>query len=107
MRKFLYFILLGSLSVLSVSSAQNAQIWVTRSDGGKSCANETAQSVEKGAEELHAAGIHVTASKKGSDGKMHPMMCGAPTGTQNVYQIPASELPTAIALGFKEAEKTH
>ncbi len=80
-------------------------VWITRADGSKSCASDTAQSVEQGAQELKAANIQVLASKKGTDGKMHPMMCGAPTGTQNVYQIPASQLAAAIALGFKSAEK--
>jgi hypothetical protein len=75
-----------------------------RSDGSKSCLADDAQSIQGGADELSAAHIHVLDSKKGTDGKAHPMMCGAPTGAQNLYKIPASDLPAATALGFKKAD---
>ncbi|MEK6580436.1 MAG: hypothetical protein AABZ55_14515 [Bdellovibrionota bacterium] len=98
----------GSKSATTVET-QGTQsldtVWILRSDGGKSCSPETAQSIEAGAQELFKAKIRVLNSIKGDDGKMRMQMCGAPTGALNSYMIPRDALPQAIALGFQEAPK--
>ena len=81
-------------------------VWIKRTDGGVSCEQDKAQSVEKGKEELTRAGIQVQDSRKASDGKMHAQMCGAPTGSENRYLVNRSELEKAKALGFSEAPKS-
>ena len=78
-------------------------IWVTRSDGAKSCSPGSAQTVESAQRELENAKIRVLKALKANDGKMHAMMCGASSSTVNAYLIPKSELAGAIALGFKPA----
>jgi len=50
--------------------------------------------------ELRAASIAVAAKAKKADGIQHPRMCGASTGTMNVYRIRTSDLEKARALGF-------
>jgi hypothetical protein len=50
--------------------------------------------------ELRAANIAVQAKAKKADGIRHPQMCGASTGTMNVYRINRSELEKARVLGF-------
>ena len=53
--------------------------------------------LEPGAGEVRIA---VEASGKKADGIQHPRMCGASTGTMNVYRIKTSDLEKARALGF-------
>ncbi|MFN8945806.1 MAG: hypothetical protein ACK5WZ_14410 [Pseudobdellovibrionaceae bacterium] len=48
------------------------------------------------------AGIQIFSEKNLNDGLMRIQVCGAPTGQNNVYEIPKSELKKAVGLGFKE-----
>lgn len=80
-------------------------VWVSRPDGAESCAPhdgaKNGQSLDDGAMELRKGKVRILESRKASDGKMHMQMCGAPTGSANQYLIPRSDLPQAVALGFK------
>jgi len=57
-------------------------------------------SLDEMEKELRAANIAVQAKAKKADGIRHPQMCGASTGTMNVYRINRSELEKARVLGF-------
>jgi hypothetical protein len=81
-----------------------AQIWVTRADGARSCSPNSGQSLEDGAAQLRGAHVRVLDSAKGSDGKLHAQMCGAPTGKTNAYLIPKEDLPLAVAQGYVPAQ---
>lgn len=79
-------------------------VWIRKSDGGVSCEQEKAESLEKGAETLKNAGVEVLESAKSSDGKMHIQVCGAPTGSENRYRISKSDIEKARVLGFSEGK---
>ena len=49
---------------------------------------------------LRRAGVAVRASACGSDGRLRPARCGAGTGELNLFDIAASDLARAQALGF-------
>lgn len=100
----------GAFSRNSSTAAQSREtpgetVWIARADGGQSCSPDSAQSLDKGAEELKKSGVRVLDSRKGGDGKMHMQMCGAPTGSTNAYLVPREDLPKAAALGFLAADK--
>ena len=57
-------------------------------------------SLDEMEKDLRAANIAVQARAKKADGIRHPQMCGASTGTMNVYRINTSELEKARVLGF-------
>ena len=58
-------------------------------------------SLEEMARELEAAGIDVVTSHKGTDGLVHIGVCGASTGTINVYVIDRGSLLAAKRLGYQ------
>ncbi len=88
------------------SSEKKETVWVAKSDGAASCAPESGKELAHGADELKKEKIQVLDSRKGSDGKVHIQMCGAPEGTMNFYLIPKKSLPQALALGYQPAPKT-
>ena len=53
------------------------------------------------AKELTDKGIEVKTSRKGSDGLVHIALCGASTGSLNVYSIDSTAFPHAEELGFR------
>jgi len=85
-----------------VNSSTPDTVWVRRQSQGKQCSDESKTSLELAARDLSAAGVHVIESKKQGDGKMHPALCGLPTGNSDVIRIPKSDLPKAMAKGFEE-----
>ncbi|MBC7693023.1 MAG: hypothetical protein H7222_14770 [Methylotenera sp.] len=88
------------------ASGSGSSVWIKRTDGGVSCEQDKAQSVEQGKDELVRAGIQVQDSRKATDGKMHAQMCGAPTGSENRYLVTKDQFEKAKALGFTEAPKS-
>ena len=84
-------------------AASGDGMWVARPDGALGCKPDSGQSLDTGAEDLKKAGVTILESRKGSDHKMHIQVCGAPTGSQNAYRIPRSELEKVKALGFQPA----
>lgn len=74
---------------------------VFRYDGSRQCENSSGISLEEMAKQLESAGIKVFASRKGSDGRIYPAVCGGGTGRLNIYSIDAQQLAQAKELGFK------
>jgi hypothetical protein len=94
---------LGRKPTGSPSPATDGTAWVKRPDGTQQCSMDGKQSeasLEKGARELEKAGIPVLNRQKTSDGKMRIQLCGSPTGKEDAYQIRATDLERARALGF-------
>jgi hypothetical protein len=83
------------------SAAPGSKVWIVRPDGAQSCGIKSGQSVEEVSEELKKAGVLVHEARKGSDGKMRMQVCGAPAGSVNAFLIEESDLPKAMAIGFK------
>jgi hypothetical protein len=77
------------------------RVWVTASDGSKSCEQGSGTPLENGRATLQSAGIEVFDAQKGQDGMAHIQMCGASTGSQNTYQIAVADVAKAEKLGFK------
>ena len=75
-------------------------IEVAKYDGSLQCEMGRPVSLEEMEKELRAANIAVQAKAKKSDGIQHPQMCGASTGTMNVYRINTSDWKKARVLGF-------
>jgi hypothetical protein len=73
---------------------------VAKYDGSLQCEMGQPVSLDQMERELRAASITVDAKAKKADGIQHPRMCGASTGTMNVYRIKTSDLGKARALGF-------
>ena len=79
---------------------EGPSIEVAKYDGSLQCEMGQPVSVDQMEKELRAAGIAVETKAKKADGIQHPRMCGASTGTMNVYRIKTSDLEKARALGF-------
>jgi hypothetical protein len=73
---------------------------VAKYDGSLQCEMGQPVSLDHMEKELRAANIAVESRAKKADGIQHPRMCGASTGTMNVYRIKTSDLEKARALGF-------
>ena len=75
-------------------------IEVAKYDGSLQCEMGRPVSLDEMEKELRAADIAVQAKAKKTDGIQHPQMCGASTGTMNVYRINTSDWEKARVLGF-------
>jgi hypothetical protein len=75
-------------------------IEVAKYDGSLQCEMGKPVSLDEMEKELRAANIAVQAKAKKADGIQHPQMCGASTGTMNVYRITTSDWEKARVLGF-------
>lgn len=87
----------------SRTDARAKTVFVFKADGTKQCGIGSAMSIQQMAQEL--GDIKIISQENKSDGKLYPMVCGAPTGKVNVYEIPEGELSKATAAGFKEFKK--
>lgn len=87
----------------SRNDVRTKSVFVFKADGTKQCGIGSAMSVQQMAQEL--AEIKIISQENKSDGKLYPMVCGAPTGKVNVYEIPEADLSKAVAAGFKEFKK--
>lgn len=74
---------------------------VYKYDGSVKCEQGSGVALDKMAQELINAGVDVTCSQKGHDGKARIAMCGAETGVMNIYTIKSSSLADALRIGFK------
>jgi hypothetical protein len=79
---------------------EGSSLEVAKYDGSLQCEMGQPVSLDQMEKELRAASIAVEAKGKKADGIQHPRMCGASTGTMNVYRINPSDLEKARALGF-------
>lgn len=74
---------------------------VYKYDGTLQCGQGKEIPQDTMAKELTTKGIKVEASRKGRDGLAHIAVCGASTGSTNVYSIDIKSLEQAEKLGFK------
>lgn len=81
------------------SFGSGAIVQVFKSDGSVQCGGPGI-GLRPMADQLAHAGVQVIAMRKTSDGLLHPDYCGAPSGLINVFEINATGLSQAIALGF-------
>jgi hypothetical protein len=75
-------------------------IQVYKYDGTLQCGLGKEVPLDAMAAELTAAEIEILSSRKGHDGLDHIAVCGASTGSINVYTIPQVELAIAEQIGF-------
>jgi hypothetical protein len=80
--------------------SEGSSLEVAEYDGSLQCEMGQPASLDQMDKELRAASIAVEAKGKKADGIHHPRMCGASTGTMNVYRIKTADLEKARALGF-------
>ena len=98
----------SSDSFEAVNKSRDFQPWVyggplievAKYDGSLQCEMGRPVSLVEMEKELRAANIAVQAKAKKADGIQHPQMCGASTGTMNVYRINTSDWEKARVLGF-------
>ena len=76
---------------------------VFKSDGSVQCGDSGIE-LEVMAQELINNGIDVICSQKGNDGMVYPAVCGAGTGSINIYTIHRANLPDAELLGFASVD---
>ena len=77
---------------------------IYRSTGAKQCEGEGAAVADMQAQ-LTEAGIQVQCSTQAHDGRMRPMVCGAPAGRINVFTVPAEHVAAAEALGYAQVAR--
>ena len=77
-------------------------VTVYKPDGTLQCNQGHEISLSKMQKELTDAGIKVLSSSKDTDGKIHPQVCGTPTGAVNAYQIAVADTAKALKLGFQK-----
>lgn len=83
----------------SGSDDSKSAVKVFQSDAAVQCESEGI-SVEDMQKILAAGNIKVHCAQKGNTGMMHMTVCGAPTGSINIYTIPKDQLEQAQMLGF-------
>ncbi len=76
-------------------------VQVYKYDGTLQCGMGHELTLDEMAQELEAEGVEVIASRKGTDGLLHITVCGASTGSINVFVIDRGSLPTAQRLGYR------
>lgn len=76
-------------------------VQIFKYDGTLQCGMGGEIPLEEMAKELETAGIDIVNSRKGKDGLAHISVCGASTGTINVYAIDRAALPAAQKLGYR------
>lgn len=78
------------------------RVWIKKSDGGITCeSKDKAESLEAGQKALEDAKVTVFASRKQHDNKLRASVCGIPKGTENAFEVPASQLEKARSLGYQ------
>ena len=80
--------------------ASKVKIFVYKYDGSKQCEPGGGVDVKTMSQELSSLKVFSMAKKR--DGQIRIQVCGALTGMANVYEIAASDLSKAEALGFKK-----
>lgn len=77
-------------------------VWVAKSDGAKSCGMKDGETLASAEKQLLKAKVDVRHIRKGTDGQMHIMMCGASQGSTNEAEIRAKDLEKAKGLGWAQ-----
>ena len=101
-------LLLASATAWSGAMAQASPspVEVFKSDGSLQCISRSGIGLDQMAKELTGAGIPVLAMRKANDGLFRIAVCGAGTGSINVFQIDAAALERAKAMGFTVMAQT-
>ncbi|MSQ20466.1 MAG: hypothetical protein EXR39_13120 [Betaproteobacteria bacterium] len=99
--KPLQSILANGLRSLGQLNGNGVPCMAKNASGSVQCtgAGVSVQEIER---QLTGAGIEVLSSACGSDGSMHPSVCGAPDGRIGIVQVPESQAQAQAAakLGF-------
>lgn len=94
--------LLLVLAASACAAPPAGSVVVVRTLGALQCSGG-GQSPAALARVLADAGIPVLSTRCGSDGRMHPAVCGAPDGRVGLFEIAADKVDAAAALGFRAA----
>ena len=102
-----FIIIISSLLAMNtcVAASENtsdAKVSVYKPDGSLQCKKNTGISLVAMENQLINNGVQVFDKRKGSDGKMRIMLCGAKTGRINIFSIQSHDLSKAKKLGFKQ-----
>jgi len=76
-------------------------VQVYKYDGTLQCGMGHEITLDEMAKELQGVGIEVASSRKGTDGLLHISVCGASSGTINVFVIDRGSLPAAQRIGYR------
>ena len=93
----------GTEKTMTQAKDLTSKVRVYKADGTLQCAQGTKIDLNEMRKELKD--IQVFSSENKHDGLMRVQMCGHPTGTCNVYEIPIEDLDKAIKFGFKKWNK--
>lgn len=80
-------------------NTKDKKVLVAKHDGSKQCQEKSGSALEEMAKDLNE--IEVFRQFKADDGMMRIQVCGAPTGTHNVYEILATDQDKALNVGFE------
>ncbi|NCN40969.1 hypothetical protein GW916_06930 [bacterium] len=89
----------AQLGRVDTSAAKDEKVLVAKPDGSKQCQDKSGRSLDRMAADL--SGIEIFRQFKADDGMMRIQVCGAPTGTHNVYEILKSDEKKALDVGFQ------
>lgn len=90
----------GNEKVSSADKDLTKRVFIYKADGSLQCG--TGEKIDLNTMRKNLGKIEVFSSANKHDGLMRTQVCGAPTGYNNVYEINAQDLETAIKLGFKK-----
>lgn len=88
--------------VYADETSSGNSVFVYKLDGTMQCEDLQGASLESMEYELTSSDIKVLSSRKGYDGREGIAVCGQPTGQINIYEVLASDLSTALGLGYKQ-----
>lgn len=87
-------------ATLYACAAPPAPLRVYKPVGSRQC-GDPGQPLPALARQLADAGVAVTSSRCGRDGRMYPAVCGASDGRIGIFEIAASDAAAAAKHGFQ------
>ena len=107
MRIFIFIITLFTLSTAyTETTSLDPSVKVFKYRGAVQCDQKSGTPPEIMRNELVKAGVEVISVACGEDGRMHPMLCGTPTGAINIFEIPRQKAAQASRLGFAKLDSS-
>ena len=107
MRSLIFIITLFTFATAYAETAsREPSVKVLKYRGAIQCDQKSGTPPEIMRNELVKAGIEVISVACGEDGKMHPMLCGTPTGAINIFEIPQKNAAQAFKLGFAKLDSS-
>ena len=105
MRILIFTITLFALATASAeTTSHEPSVEVFKYRGAVQCDQKSGTPPEIMRNELVKAGVEVISVACGEDGRMHPMLCGTPTGAINILEIPRQKAAQASRLGFAKLD---